>query len=137
MNSQQLHPNTTSLMQRDQSVLELFGISVQQAHDGHCRLHAQVTEQLVNGAGFAHGALAFALLDTACAYAVASLETLGVTVNANVSYVKGSQQGDQLDAQVSVVSRSKRLLTLTGEVHNQDAQLVAHGSFMFQLLEPR
>ena len=115
-------------------------MTVEAAHEGVCRLRATVPASLVNAAGFAHGGVAFALLDTACAYALGSLETRGVTINANTTFVKGAAAGSELEAVVNVVSRSRRVATLRGEVFLLDdgeRVLAAHGSFVFQLIEVR
>ena len=115
-------------------------MSVETAHAGVCRLRANVPASLVNAAGFAHGGVAFALLDTACAYALGSLEARGVTINANTTFVKGAAAGSELEAVVSVVSRSRRVATLRGEVfllEDGESVLAAHGSFVFQLIEVR
>ena len=137
--AEQIHPRVALALEADKGILETFGITVDAALDGACRLRSTVPASLVNAAGFAHGGLAFALLDTACAYALGSLETRGVTVNANTTFVKGAAAGDELEADVSVVSRGRRVATLRGEVFLKDNGgeriLAAHGSFVFQLIE--
>ena len=115
-------------------------MTVQLARDGRCEITAQVPAQLVNAAGFAHGSVAFSLLDTACAYALSSLEVRGVTVNANTTYVAGAEAGQSLTAIITVVSRTRRTASLRGEVYLQDGEarkLAAHGSFVFQLLDAK
>ena len=74
-----------------------------------------MSEQFVNAAGFGHGSLAFTLMDTASAYALASNETMGVTVNANVTYVKGVSAGDEITARSSIFEGSKRMVSLRSE----------------------
>ncbi len=136
--AEKIHPRVAQALEADQGILQVFGMSVETAHAGVCRLRATVPGALVNAAGFAHGSIAFALLDTACAYALGSLETRGVTVNANTTYVKGAAAGSELEAVVSVASRSRRVATLRGEVFLLDdgeRVLAAHGSFVFQLIE--
>lgn len=135
-----IDPRVLPALEKDQGILQAFGMSLQQAADGVCEFSAIVPDTLVNAAGFAHGSIAFALLDTACAYALSSTGVRGVTVNANTSYIKAAQAGSQLRASVQVVSRSRRMATLRGEVYLVDEPepvLAAHGSFVFQLIEPR
>lgn len=136
--SDDIHPRVIAAIDADQGILQNFGMSVLRATAGSCEMAATVPAALVNAAGFAHGAIAFALLDTACAYALGSLEVRGVTVNANTTYVKGAEAGAKLDAKVEVISRSRRVATLRGEVFvvtDSDRQLAAHGSFVFQLID--
>ena len=129
-----IHPRVQLALAADQGILECFGMSVLRAEDGVCEIEAVVPQELVNAAGFAHGSLAFALLDTGCAYALGSLEVRGVTVNANTTYVKGATAGANMYAKVEVVSRSRRVASLRGEAFI-DKELAAHGTFVFQLIE--
>lgn len=132
----QVHPNVVRVFGLDQGVAELFGYEVVQASDGQCVIRSVVSQQFVNAAGFGHGSLAFTLMDTASAYAVASTESMGVTVNANVTYVKSLSAGDEMMASSSILTRSKRMVSLRSEVLVGES-LVAHGTFMFQLLESK
>lgn len=133
-----LHPRVAAAIEADRGILNTFGMDVRYARDGRCEITSEVPAQLVNAAGFAHGSVAFSLLDTACAYALGSLEVRGVTVNANTTYVAGAAAGQSLTAVVTVVSRTRRTASLRGEVYLQEGEartLAAHGSFVFQLIE--
>lgn len=135
---QVIHPRARSAIAADSGILKTFGMTVRSAQAGVCEALATVPDTLVNAGGFAHGSIAFSLMDTACAYALGSLEVRGVTVNANTSYVKRVEAGAQLTAKVSVLSRSRRVATLTGQVFvetDNGRELVAHGSFTFALFE--
>ena len=134
--SLKVHPNVNRVFNLDRGVAKLFGYEVIEATDGQCCLKATVSEQFVNAAGFGHGSLAFTLMDTASAYALASNETMGVTVNANVTYVKGVSAGDEITARSSILEGSKRMVSLRSEARVNEV-VVAHGVFLFQLLEAR
>jgi uncharacterized protein (TIGR00369 family) len=136
MLSNAIRPNVQRVFELDQGVAQPFGYEVVQAGEGQCVLKVVVREQFVNAAGLAHGSLAFTLMDTASAYAIASLDSMGVTINANRTYVKGVSAGDELITRASIFTRSKRILSMRSEVLVKEA-VVAHGSFVFQLLEPR
>ena len=132
-----IHPRVHDAIARDQGIIEQFGLSVVSALDGRCEMVCVVPQRLVNAAGFAHGGVAFTLLDTACAYALSSTGVQGVTINANSTYVKAAQGGSQLQAIVKVMSQSRQLATLQGEVFLQNqgqSVLAAHGSFVFKVL---
>ena len=133
----QIHPRVRQALRLDQGILDAFGMTLVKALDGECEISCTVPPGLVNAAGFAHGSIAFALLDTGCAYALSSTGARGVTLNANTSYIKGAAAGSRLRAAVKLVSRTKRIATLRGEVFLEDAVeplLAAHGSFVFQLI---
>ena len=138
MADEEIHPRVALALEKDKGILGTFGMTLVKALDGHCEFSAVVPENLVNAAGFAHGSIAFALLDTGCAYALSSTGARGVTLNANTSYIKAAQAGSRLSVSVDVVSRTRRTATLRGEVYledNDERVLAAHGSFVFQLIE--
>lgn len=128
---------------KDAGVMDTFGFSVERASEGVCEIACRVPQRFINAAGFAHGTIAFTMLDTACAYALASREVRGVTVNANMTYIKAADADAQLLARVHVVSQSRRVASLRGDLFKlqggngggQEEVLLAHGSFVFQLIE--
>ena len=121
------------LIDSDDSVRKRFGFEVVSAADGVCQLKAAIDSGWLNGAGFIHGSVCYALMDSACAYACASRQVLGVTTNGNITYVKGAQSDATLLATASVVSQSRRVMSLTAHVRDEHDALLAHGSFLFQL----
>jgi uncharacterized protein (TIGR00369 family) len=130
-----INASAQELIQSDLSVQERFGISVHTAAQGECWLSATIDEGWLNGAGFLHGSVAYALMDSASAYACASQGVRGVTTNGNITYVKGANAGAELFASAEVVSQSRRVMSLKAEVMDHQGQLLAHGTFLFQLLE--
>ena len=107
------------------------------ADNGRCEMTSTVPAALINAAGFAHGSIAFSLLDTACAYAIGSRGVRGVTSNANLTYVRAATPGATLTGTVEIASQSQRVASLRGEVVNSDGALIAHGTFVFQLIQVR
>ena len=104
------------LIQGDTAIRENFCIEVLSADAGHSELALVVTDAWVNAAGFTHGSVAYAMMDSACAYACGSLDVLGLTTSGNVTYVRGSQAGARLRATAKVVSQSRRVMTFTTEL---------------------
>ena len=124
------------VIEEDQGILQTFGMRVVKAWEGECVIACVVPPGLVNASGFAHGAIVYAMMDTACAYTLGSVETRGVTIQGDVKYVRGGQAGSRFEARVTLASRTKRVATLRGEVYLLDSGepvLAAHGSFVFQL----
>ena len=128
-------PEAQELIDLDRSVRERFALEVHHAGQGECRLSATIDEGWLNGAGFLHGSVAYALMDSASAYACASQGVRGVTTNGNITYVKGAKAGTELFASAQVVSQSRRVMSLKAEVMDHQDQLLAHATFLFQLLE--
>jgi len=130
-------PATQQLIKNDKAIRENFGIEVISVQEGSALLELTVVKAWVNAAGFTHGSVAYAMMDSACAYACASLDVLGLTTSGNVTYVRGSEAGARLRATAKVVSQSRRVMTFTSEVVDDQERLLAHGSFVFQLVEKR
>ena len=128
-----IEPYAQRLIDSDDSVRQRFGFDVVSAADGICQLRAVIDSGWLNGAGFIHGSVCYALMDSACAYACASRQVLGVTTNGNITYVKGAQSGTTLLATATMVSQSRRVMSLTAQVGDEGEELLAHGSFLFQL----
>ncbi len=126
------------VLAKDKGILDAFGMEVLAVEDGTCEILSRVPEGLVNAGGYAHGSIVYALMDTACAYALRSKGRRGVTVHGDVNYVRGGQAETVFRAVVSVSSMTRRVATLRGEVYidaaGEDAVLAAHGAFVFQLV---
>ncbi len=136
--AEQIHPRVAAVVKEDRGILDTFKMTLVKAWQGECEISAAVPAALVNAAGFAHGGMAYALMDTACAYALGSLEVRGVTISGNVNYVRGAKAGTVMRATVAIASRTRRVATFRCElfVEEEDGQkLAAHGSFVFQLIE--
>ena len=128
--SLQIHPNVNRVFELDQGVAKLFGYEVIEASAGSCCITARVSNEFVNAAGFGHGSLAFTLMDTASAYALASTESMGVTVKDNVTCVEALPAGDVLIACDSKFDRSNRIVSLLSEALVKEV-VIAHGIFLF------
>lgn len=132
-----LPQETRDALIADQGIFDTFGLTVLSIADGVCELSCLVPETLINAKGFAHGSIAFAVMDTACAYALRSVGVSGVTTHGDTHFVRGAGAGDRLYVRVEVISRSRRIATLRGETFLDPAdgerQLSAHGSYSFQL----
>ena len=132
-----LPQETRDALTADQGIFDTFGLTVLSIADGVSELSCLVPETLINAKGLAHGASAFAVMDTACAYALRSVGVSGVTTHGDTHFVRGAGAGDRLYVRVEVISRSKRIATLRGETFLDpeagERQLSAHGSYSFQL----
>ena len=131
-----LSQETKDALVADQGILDTFGCTVVTIANGVCELACQVPDTLINARGYAHGSIAFAIMDTACAYALRSSGGGGVTVHGDTHFVKAAGQGDELFARVEVVTRTRSIATLRGEtylINDGRRELAAHGSFVFKL----
>ncbi len=135
--SADIHPSAQKVLDGDAQIRASYGMVVTRAQAGGCDLHLIVDQDWINAAGYTHGSVAYAVMDSACAYASASLQKLAVTVNGNVTYTRGTQQGAKLFVSAELLSQSKRVMTFNSRIVDAQQRLVAHGSFVFQIIGDR
>lgn len=87
-----------------------------------CSLH--ISENHLNAGGAVQGGAIFTLADTAFAMASNNQGKLTVSVNNNISYLKGTK-GDTLIATARMISSSKKLCNYEVEVKDNLGELIA------------
>lgn len=114
----------------------LIGLEVEVAEGGSARCVLEADQRHHNSNGVVHGAVPYALVDTAMGAALYS--TLGqggmaATVEIKVSYFKPVRAG-RVHAEARVIHRSRQLATLEAEVI-QGGELVAKALGTFRILK--
>ncbi|MCC7194043.1 MAG: hydroxyphenylacetyl-CoA thioesterase PaaI [Gemmatimonadaceae bacterium] len=84
-----------------------------------------VTPEMVNGFGVAHGAVAFALADTAFAFACNTHGKVTMSIENSITYPAPIVPGDTLTATAVSEAESRRLGYYRVEVRNQRGEIVA------------
>ena len=92
---------------------------------GQCTLRMRVRDEMVNGFGVAHGAIVFALADSAMAFASNTHGTVTVSVENSVSYPQPVRAGDLLTATAEEESASARLAFYRVVVRSAGGAVVA------------
>ena len=93
-------------------------------------------DQHANPNGVAHGAVLFALVDTAMGKATMSTVDDGhycASVEVSLRFIRPASEGD-LIAEATVVKRGRSIAHLEARVHDGDDRLVATGSGTFAIL---
>ncbi|HMP95096.1 MAG TPA: hotdog fold thioesterase [Phnomibacter sp.] len=103
-----------------------LGMQVVDIAPGVCQLQMVVTQDMCNGFGLAHGAIAFALADSCCSFAVNAHGRKSLSVDTSINQFKGIQPGDTLHCVCTEQSLGKKLGVYTAAITNQDAVLIAH-----------
>ena len=121
------------ILAADRAMLDHYGMEFMSAAEGRALLRATVAGKMMNAAGYANGALTFALADTACAYALNSASVRGVTLNANISYLKAAKAGALLEATAQIIKLGNRVAHLEADVRCGE-DCIAKGTFTFLLV---
>jgi acyl-CoA thioesterase len=85
-----------------------LGIEVVEHRPGWARARMTVRPDMVNGHDLAHGGLVFALADTAFACACNGWGPVTVAAGADISFIRPARNGDVLEAEARLRSRSGR-----------------------------
>lgn len=115
-----------SLMMSGDAYSKALGMDVVEISAGKCILSLKVEENMVNGFNIAHGGIAYALADSAMAFAANSHGLQCVSIESSISHLKKGNVHDQLTAHCSEINRNLRTGVYTVSVINQNGELVAH-----------
>ncbi len=88
-------------------------------------LRMTVRAEMVNGFGVGHGGIAYALADSALAFASNTHGSVTVAIENSISYPLAVRVGDVLTATADEESSTSRLGFYRVTVHNQQQELVA------------
>lgn len=103
---------------------------------GHARATLQLGEQHLNPNGVVHGAVLFAMLDTAMGAATMSLLPEGqhcASVDVQLRFIRPASSGD-LVADVEVLKRGRTVVHLEGRVVDAEDRLVATAAGTFTVI---
>lgn len=117
----------------------LLGIHYTEVGAGYAGCTVDVDRAHHNPAGIAHGALAYALLDSAmgAAFYHALERPLGcATLELKVNYVRPMAQG-RMSASARLIERTSRFGILTGRVVDAEDNLVALAQGTFAIIQPK
>jgi len=92
---------------------------------GYCTLQMTVRPEMVNGFGIAHGAITYALADSALAFASNSHGRKAVSIETSINHILAVKVGDVLTAIAEETSLSHKLGIYHIRVLRQE-ELVAH-----------
>lgn len=115
---------------------EFLGMQLAGTEAGTGTAELTIGEQHVNPNGVTHGAVLFALVDTAMGKATMSLLDDGLycaSVELSLRFIRPASAGD-LIADAAVVKRGRSIVHLDARVHDSDGRLVATSSGTFAIL---
>lgn len=116
---------------------EFLGMELTGGEPGTSVAHLTLGEQHANPNGVAHGAVLFALVDTAMGKATMSVIDEGqycASVELSLRFIRPAAQGE-LTAVATIVKRGKTTVHLEARVHGPDQRLVATSAGTFAILD--
>ena len=85
-------------MYKGDAFSQWLGIRRLEERPGYCELEMIVRQEMVNGFGIAHGAITYALADSALAFASNSHGRKAVSIETSINHLKTVSVGDKLKA---------------------------------------
>ena len=114
----------SGMMARDM-FSQWMGMQIVDVRPRTATVRMTVRPEMVNGFGVAHGAIVFALADSAFAFACNTHGTVTVSIENSVTYPMAVAPGDELTATAESEGESARLGYYRAVVRNQKGDIVA------------
>ena len=102
-----------------------WGIVIEDARKGYCRLSMTVRDEMLNGHRTAHGGMIFALADTAFAYICNGDNQRTVAAQASIVFLGSAEAGETLIAKGEEVATAGRSGVTRVSVKTADGRDVA------------
>ena len=97
------------LMMKNDAFSQWLGIEIIEIQHGYCKLQMQVRKEMLNGFYIAHGGIAYALADSALAFASNSYGLKAVSIETSISHTESLKEGDIIRAETDEVHRSNKI----------------------------
>ena len=102
-----------------------WGIAIDEVRDGYARVSMVVRADMLNGHGFAHGGMIFALADSAFAYVCNGANHASMAAQASIVFLAKVCEGETLIAEAIEVAREGRAGVTRVAVRADDGRTVA------------
>jgi acyl-CoA thioesterase len=102
-----------------------WGISIDEVRAGYARVSMAVRTDMLNGHGFAHGGMIFALADSAFAYVCNGANQASMAAQASIVFLDKVREGETLVAEAQEVVREGRAGVTRVAVRGGDGRTVA------------
>ena len=104
---------------------QLLGIEILDVKEGYSKIKITVRKEMINGFGIVHGGIAFALSDSAFAFACNNRNFLSVALDTSINFLKPVNVGDILIAEAKELHNGKSTGLYQVTVANQFDHTVA------------
>jgi acyl-CoA thioesterase len=102
-----------------------WGITIEEAREDYARVSMVVRADMLNGHGFAHGGMIFALADSAFAYVCNGANQASMAAQASIVFLDKVREGETLVAEAQEVAREGRAGVTRVTVRSGDGRTVA------------
>ena len=125
MDADELANRVAHAMLAEEGTGPAWGIRIEEARHGYARVSMVVRPDMLNGHGIAHGAMIFALADTAFAYVCNGGNHASVAAQASIVFLDKVAEGETLVAEAEEVVREGRAGVTRASVRTSNGRVVA------------
>jgi acyl-CoA thioesterase len=125
MGKKELATQIVNQMMENDFYSKWLGIERIEEDAGKSVLQMKVRREMLNGFGMAHGAITFALADSALAFACNSHGRKAVSIETSISHTKGVKEGEILRAYAEEESLSHKIGFYKVTIKREDGEIVA------------
>lgn len=119
------HEHIVNAMISHDAFSDWLGIEVVNADLGQVALTLTVRKEMLNGMGIAHGAITYALADSALAFSANSHGQKAYSIETSISHLQKVQAEDRLMATTSEIARNTTTAIYTISIVNQKKEDIA------------
>ena len=125
MDADQLANRVAHAMLAEEGTGPAWGIVIEEARAGYCRLRMTLRDDMLNGHRIAHGGMVFALADTAFAYVCNGGNQRTVAAQAGIVFLDKAEAGETLIAEGEALSQAGRGGVTRVAVRTSDGRAIA------------
>jgi acyl-CoA thioesterase len=125
MNADELARRVANEMLGAEGTGPAWGLKIEEVRAGYARVSMVVRADMLNGHGFAHGGMIFALADSAFAYVCNGANHASMAAQASIVFLDKVREGETLIAEASEVAREGRAGVTRVAVRTGDGRTVA------------
>ncbi|MGN6057871.1 MAG: hydroxyphenylacetyl-CoA thioesterase PaaI [Sphingomicrobium sp.] len=102
-----------------------WGLKIEEVREDYARVSMVIRADMLNGHGFAHGGMIFALADSAFAYVCNGANHASMAAQASIVFLDKVREGETLIAEATEVAREGRAGVTRVAVQAADGRTVA------------
>lgn len=121
----QLAEEVVTKMMREDLFSQWLKIEILDIKEGYSKIRMTLREEMINGFGVIHGGIAFALADSAFAFACNNRNNLSLALDTSINFTKTTKPGDVLTAEAKELHNGKSTGLYLITVTNQNSEQVA------------
>ena len=125
MNNDKLATEVVNHMMENDLFSQWLGIEVLEIKEGYSKIKMTVRKEMINGFGIVHGGIAFALSDSAFAFACNNRNVLSVALDTAINFLKPVHVSDVLTAEAKEMHNGKSTGLYHITITNQNNHVVA------------